>query len=329
MPKSDVPVNNLLSDRFLVPPFSILDSRLGYWAKRKNDWKKLGLKSELGRGDYIIDEGGNFKENKDFKGNVIHNSFGEKYGRKDMSQTSIFDPVLCEIVYRWFLPNDTNHNKIIDTFAGGSVRGVVASCLNKSYTGIDLRKEQIYANNLQFNEFLQNNDVNITFRPNWICGDSLDLDNLIKDEKFDLFFTCPPYFDLELYSDDPNDLSNQGSYNEFLTIYTNIISKAYNKLNDDSFAVIVVGEIRDKSGNYYNFVGDTIKAFMNCGFNYYNEAILITPIGTLPLRVGKQFNSGRKVGKSHQNVLVFYKGNTKTIKDKFGEVVSETFEEIF
>lgn len=42
-----------------------------------------------------------------------------------------------------------------------------------------------------------------------------------------------------------------------------------------------------------------------------NEAILLTAVGSLPIRVGKQFASGRKLGKTHQNVLCFVKGDGK------------------
>ena len=39
-----------LSDRFIVPPFSVLDARAGYWQERKRAWLALGIKSEIGRG---------------------------------------------------------------------------------------------------------------------------------------------------------------------------------------------------------------------------------------------------------------------------------------
>lgn len=39
-----------LSDRFIVPPFSVLDTRQGYWQERKRQWLALGIKSEIGRG---------------------------------------------------------------------------------------------------------------------------------------------------------------------------------------------------------------------------------------------------------------------------------------
>ena len=62
------------------------------------------------------------------------------------SGTSIFDPVLCEIAYRWFCPQG---GTVLDPFAGGSVRGIVASRLGRRYVGIELRPEQVEANRAQ------------------------------------------------------------------------------------------------------------------------------------------------------------------------------------
>jgi len=46
-----------LAERFVVPPFSVLDARQGYWQERKRAWLALGIQSELGRGDNILDGG--------------------------------------------------------------------------------------------------------------------------------------------------------------------------------------------------------------------------------------------------------------------------------
>jgi hypothetical protein len=45
----DEPKGNL-SDRFMIPPFSVLNAREGWWQNRKKAWLALGIKSELGRG---------------------------------------------------------------------------------------------------------------------------------------------------------------------------------------------------------------------------------------------------------------------------------------
>lgn len=142
----------------------------------------------------------------------------------------------------------------------------------------------------------------------WACGDS---NEKIKDApKADFIFSCPPYGSLEKYSDDPADISNM-THEEFLVIYREIIAKSIGKLKENRFACFVVGDFRDKSGKYMNFVSDTIKAFEDAGAYLYNEAIMVTPVGTAPVRATKQFDSGRKLCKLHQNVLVFCKGDWK------------------
>lgn len=45
------PSRGKLSDKFIVPPFSVLDARAGYWQDRKRAWISLGIQSELGRGE--------------------------------------------------------------------------------------------------------------------------------------------------------------------------------------------------------------------------------------------------------------------------------------
>lgn len=240
----------------------------------------------------------------------LNTGIGEKYGREEMTGTSIFDPVLCEIAYRWFSPVG---GVILDPFAGGSVRGIVASKLGRQYIGHELRSEQVEANRIQGCELCSDEE----YPPAWICGDSRNIDKTCADVSADMVFSCPPYADLEVYSDDPKDLSTL-AYNDFIESYRDIIKKTCAQLKDNRFACFVVGEVRDKKGNYYNFVGDTITAFIDAGLNYYNEAILITACGSLPIRAGKQFSSGRKIGKTHQNILVFVKGDGKKASDACG-----------
>lgn len=226
------------------------------------------------------------------------------------SGTSIFDPVLTELAYRWFSPPT---GIILDPFAGGSVRGIVASKLGRQYVGIELRAEQVKANKIQ------GDDICDDPMPDWRCGDSREAATIAADVEADMVFSCPPYVDLEVYSDNPQDLSTMG-YAEFLDAYRNIVAATCGRLKEDRFACFVVGDVRDKKGNYYNFVGDTVKAFQDAGLSYYNEAILITAVGSLPIRVGKQFASSRKLGKTHQNVLVFVKGDGKRATEACGVV---------
>jgi DNA modification methylase len=235
------------------------------------------------------------------------------YTETTAAGVSIFDPVLCELAYRWFSPPGGH---VLDPFAGGSVRGIVAAALQRAYVGVELRGEQVEANQAQL-PILDRLDGD-TPAPVWHTGDSLQVLPAL-DVAADLVFSCPPYADLEVYSDDPADLSNM-PYDDFLTAYRAIIAAACARLRDDRFAVWVVGDVRDKRGLYRGLVPDTIAAFTDAGLSFYNEAVLVTPVGSLPIRAGRQFAAGRKLGKTHQNVLVFCKGDPRAAAAACGEV---------
>ena len=282
------PVNpepsGVVAEKFTMPPFSLLDARSGSWQERKRAWMRMGIKSEIGRNE-----------------NLLSYSKSASLGKKD---TSIFDPVLTELVYKWFCPTG---GLIVDPFAGGSVRGIVAGMLGRHYWGCDLRKEQIESN------MIQGDALRPKVMPKWVCGDSMG--KLTEAPEADFIFSCPPYGNMEIYSQDPADLSNM-EYHTFVPAYKRIILRACKKLKENRFACFVVGDFRDKKGFYRNFVSETIKAFKESGMELYNEAILATAIGSASMRVSRIFPSGRKLAKTHQNILIFVKGDWKKAADK-------------
>lgn len=288
-------VHEKLTDKFIAPPFSVLDTRQGYWQERKKQWFGIGIESEKGRSD-------NITFSPDLPEYANNGTLRMAVG------TSVFDPVLCEIMYKWF---NIDGGLIYDCFAGGSVRGIVAAKLGYKYLGIDLSKNQIRENQKQAEI--------IGVNPTWYCDDSSNADKYIENASADMVFTCPPYADLEVYSDDPRDISNM-DYDGFQKVYKYILQKACAKLKDNRFAVVVIGDVRDKNGAYRNLVDYTKQCINDCGLHTYNEFILVEQIGTGALRAKKQFESGRKAVKTHQNVLVFYKGNPKNIKKHFAKI---------
>ena len=343
------PLTVRLSDKFGIAPFSVFNAREGWWQERKRAWLALGIKSEVGRGEnllkmsdtilqpdpakraagkgkartfgqdlmkgeHVVGQGktkGKPNLGGLLQGAHIHKFDGQDGGAASGAGTSIFDPVLCELAYRWFSPAK---GVILDPFAGGSVRGIVAAKLGRQYVGVDLRPEQVEANAAQAKEICKKG-----LKPKWIVGDSRNIAKLAKGVKADFIFSCPPYAALERYSDDHADISTL-EYAEFRKAYLQIVKAAVAMLKPDRFACFVVGDVRGKDGNYYGFVPDTIRAFEEVGARLYNEAILVTAAGSLPIRAGKQFESGRKLGKTHQNVLVFLKGSAKKAVAALGKV---------
>lgn len=290
-----------LAERFVLPPFTVLDARSGWWQNRKRLWvNDIGIQSELGRDAKTFAKGNG---DDDVSQKILALSGGQ----------SVFDPVLTELAYRWFCPPD---GTILDPFAGGSVRGVVAGYLGNKYIGIDLAETQIIENRRQADLILTPpHDVK------WVSGDSaVELDNL-PSQSVDFVFSCPPYHDLEVYSKNPVDISAM-KWPQFLTAYQSIITKSVSKLAQNRFAMFVVGEFRHGSrGVYRGFLNATIDAFESAGANYYNELVLVQPVGTLPIRAARQFKISRKLGRTHQTALIFVKGDPKLAAEKCGDVV--------
>jgi hypothetical protein len=277
----------------MIYPFSILDTRTVEWKQRKRWWiKTYGIQSELGRED---------TQSK------------SKFWETDEVSVSIFDATLCELMYKWFVPKG---GTVLDPFAGGSVRGIVAEESGYKYIGIDISKSQIEANKLQ------------SSKPTYLEGDSeVLLETDIPNHSVDYIFTCPPYYDLEVYSDNPNDLSNL-SVEEFDEKYHSILKKSADKLKEDRFFTVVVSEVREQSvtgnykiGKYKGLVWKTIQFLEECGLSFYNDMVLFNSQHQASRVVDTYFERNRKVASVHQNILVFVKGNpdiaTETIKNGY------------
>lgn len=126
-----------LSEKFLFTPTSVLNTRCAQWQERKRAWFKYGIKSDLSR-ENIKTTGSaagsvpRFYEYKEkcekeigrklsvaeFTDNYLHRYMKEDSLLKFINTggiLSVFDPVLCELMYYWF---SFDKAKILDPFAG-------------------------------------------------------------------------------------------------------------------------------------------------------------------------------------------------------------------
>ncbi|MFJ4796934.1 class I SAM-dependent methyltransferase [Kitasatospora purpeofusca] len=271
-----------------IAPFSIYRTELGPWVNRRREWKALGLGGAAGREDVELYRlPGNFG--------------GTGYG----VNPSVFDPVLAESDYHWYCPPG---GAILDPFAGGAVRGLVAGNGGYRYTGVDLSPGQVAVNRDTADDW-RSRDL-LAADPDWITGDAADILPELPTGGFDHVFTCPPYYDLEVYSDDPADLSAM-SWDDFKVAYEAIIAESVRCLADDRFSTWVVGEVRDRAGMIRGLVQHTIAAHERAGARLYNDGILMNTIGTMAMRLPAQWNRSRKFGRIHQYVLTFVKGDPR------------------
>ena len=291
-----------LAERFVMPPFTVLDSRQGQWLDRKRAWHAIGLDPS---------------EGKLHLGNTVMQTPSMALRGFRQRGGSSFDPVLAEVTYHWFLPGPGAH--VLDPFAGEAIKGAVAGALGYAYTGVELRAEQTAANEAQWARVKKRVPGDQAVTPTWIAGDSGDLDALLPDgAQYDLVFTSPPYYDLEIYSKAEKDGSAFQTYDRFRDWLAGVMTAATARLRNDRFCVVKVAPVRDKKhGGYHDMVGDAVDGMAAAGLCFYNEAVFVTPVGSVAIHSSHHFPLTRKMGRVHQNVLVFYKGDPRRIKATF------------
>jgi hypothetical protein len=281
-----------LAGRFGIPPLTVFDRRQGYWQNRRRRWLELGIDSGDGRDialTYAKSQGGDEVSQK-----LLAMSGG----------TSVFDPVLAETMIRWYAPPA---GLIFDPFAGGSVRGIVSYALGRSYLGCDIRPEQLEVNVEQLATFTAAHGATDA-ACRWRLQDGTQP---FEDDTgdADMILTCPPYGDLEVYSDRADDISNMG-YDDFADAYCDAVYHAAGRLADNRFSVWVVGNYRNqRTGHLRDLVGLTIGAHVAAGLHYHAEAVIVDPVGTGAMRASATFKALRRPIRTHQQVLIFVKGD--------------------
>jgi DNA modification methylase len=193
------------------------------------------------------------------------------------------------------------------------------------YFGVDVSAKQIEANCHQWERAQHGVLGRVAYPPTWLHGDGEDIISLYRtalaakglppDTPADFCCSCPPYWNLEEYDAGPKDLSMLGSYSEFCRKYARILAACASLLRPKHLAVMVVGNVRGKDGTIHHMLSDTLAAFKDAGCSPYNDAVLLTALGTAPARAGRMMSAASKLVPTHQNVLVVTKGKSFTPAD--------------
>lgn len=305
---------------------SVLDARSALWRHRKREWLEIiGVDSSSREktlyGSLAMRLPGLYSKSREEreKLGISFEEYVKTYAPEELSKSatkmsegaSTFDPALAEIIYHWFTPY--HGARVFDCFAGDYTKGVVAVAMKHQFTGIEIREPQVEVN--------LDKVKNMSQPPQYYCDDARNILGYIGMATQDLLISCPPYYNLEVYSDLPGDASNQPTYEDFLSILSNAYSKAILCLKRNRFAVIIVGDIRDNKGAYYNFPGDIIDLFQRIGCSLINDVVIIKNDATANMRA-KIYMKSRKLTRIHERMLVFYKGNPSNVKKHFNSIIS-------
>jgi DNA modification methylase len=214
---------------------------------------------------------------------------------------SVFPAPLCEwIILRY---GGSPGGLILDAFAGGPPRAVVAALMGYNYLGYEIRKEQIDENL----KIISN--LGIQGSVNYVCSDGTILDGCPQNS-CDFALTCPPYYDLEQYSDLPNDLSNLPDYETFDKAMANCAKAHFRVMKPGAFVCIVTCPFRTGGNKDENelrdFPGDTVRNFRNAGFLLWQKVVLSRNFASAAVRSTVSWK-GKKLVPRHEELLVFRK----------------------
>ena len=298
---------------------NLWNSTSGEWLKIKREWNNLleekGKKYNIPNPKFASREG--CWQGSSGMSNVVLSKQKVEDGeiKTDKSKNlngnaSVLDPAVCEIIVRMFMPKDGN--SVYNPFGGGVQMGFVAGGCGYEYLSSEIRQNQCDANNALCQDF-----DNVKWHKS-------DTSKFIPEKKYDLIFSCPPYYKVEKYIDydgksPEGELNSYPTYEQFRDMLFEGYKNAIKAMKDNTFFVVMTGDSRDKNGGYYGSDAEHELFFKEQGLHIYNKIIYLESEFTRRATAKKTLNS-RKYPKCEQRIYVFYKGDTSKIKELYPNV---------
>lgn len=155
---------------------------------------------------------------------------------------------------------------VLDTFAGCGTTAIEAQRLGRNSVGIEIQPDIAQKANA-----LVNSEPNNFGTENHILeGNSIDINyseilNQYGQDSVQLLIMHPPYFDIIKFSENPQDLSNATSVDDFLDKMKTIVTKASEVLDKDRYFALVIGDKYSK-GEWIPLGFFTMQKVLECGF---------------------------------------------------------------
>jgi hypothetical protein len=298
---------------------NVWNSVKGDWLRTKREWnekiEEAGVKYNVPNPKFASREGCWQGENG--MSNVVLASHkiqdGEvkhEKGKSFNGNASVLDPTACEVILRMFMPK--TGIRVYNPFGGGVQFGFVTGASGYEYMATEIRQNQCDVNNAICRDF---------YNTKWIKADS---STYAPHQKYDLIFSCPPYYKVEKYIDydgksPVGEINSIDTYEKFRDTLFAGYKKAIAALNDNCFFVVMTGDSRGKDTGYYGCEAEHELFFKQQGLLIYNKIVYLESEFTR-LAHAKRTLHHRKFPKREQKIFVFYKGDVSKIKDLYTNI---------
>jgi len=217
---------------------------------------------------------------------------------------STFPMNVGRIIIGLYAPDNCS---VYDPFAGHNSRMELCFSLGHNYTGVDICKEFMEGNRKIRNFLLERKQRTLLKTEQsieLIEGSSTDLPQL-KSNSYDFTITSPPYWDIENYGPEPEQLGIGKTYEEFLSGLQLCANENYRVLKPGSFCCWFINDFR-KNGKFYPYHIDTYNVLIKSGFDPFN--IYIVDLKNTPNKAFVRWIvKTRILPKQHEYVIIVKK----------------------
>ena len=242
-------------------------------------------------------------------GNIKHKAVsGKNVRHKDKFKVSIFPKNICKRIVRFLSePGDI----VLDPCAGHNSRMQTTFEEGRHYIGYDVSHDYMEMNRqirdrllgkkgeslLAFG--LEQKEVTITLHEQ-------SSEKMIEnDESVDFVFTSPPYWDLEFYGEEAEQLGYKKSYEEFLAGIKRILTESKRVLKTGKYCAFNINDFR-KDGKFYAYHADIIRLGLEVGFKLH-DVIIMKWANSMQSCFSTQLEARKHTAKQHEFIIVFKK----------------------
>lgn len=215
---------------------------------------------------------------------------------------SIFPYHLGETIIKFYSKiGDT----IFDPFMGHNSRMQIVFELGRNYIGYDISKE-FMQENFKLRDYLLERCLDDGLEHNTIQiyeKDSRSID--LNENSIDMIFTSPPYWDLEFYGEEPNQLGYKKSYGLFLHGLNQVLQGCSKVLKEEKYCIFNVNDFR-KNGKFYSFHSDIINLTKNLPLKIW-DTVIVDWGSSIAGCFASQIDDRKICGKRHEYLLIFKK----------------------
>lgn len=240
------------------------------------------------------------KDNPDLQKRLFGSS-GKSVRAGKMAVLSTFPQDIGHLIVDFYCPKD---GIVYDPFAGHNSRMELTFKADRHYTGVDLSKTFMKANQqirdklIKQQGFLKSDKI-----IKLIEGSSAKVD--LPDDYGDFTITSPPYWDIEYYGDEPEQLGKAKTYDKFLDLISQNIKENFRILKPGAFCAWFINDfVKDKI--FYPYHADLIYIFDSIGFEIFHTYIidLGQPIAAVFVQ---NIIDSKRFPKRHEYCLLFRK----------------------